>query len=319
MVGLVALLVFWANRDATPSPAAEQPTARVMPDDEAHARLASMSPAGRERAAALLGRLEEEPGDLRARKALTETYVMEGLFFEAFEQSDLLLQQSPGDVDALYFQGLVRMTMGQEEHALELLDQALASAPTFVSARLVRGITRLRVEDRAGALADWQAGLEAAGGTHPGLEQLIRLAESGASIDEILNTPPPGAPPPPPSADATATAPSAPASLDTAYSVRIELPPGAQVPPGATLFVFLRGDDAGPPVAVKRLPARGFPLDLVLDQSDSMLGRPLPDTGTLSARIDSDGSASTRAPEDLGAEIVTQVGEAVVLRLAPGN
>jgi hypothetical protein len=37
----------------------------------------------------------QNPDDLDARKALTETYVTEGLFFEAFEQSQKILDQAP--------------------------------------------------------------------------------------------------------------------------------------------------------------------------------------------------------------------------------
>jgi len=71
------------------------------------------------------------------------------------------------------------------------------------------------------------------------------------------------------------------------------------VPPGAVLFVFAReaGAAGGPPVAVKRLPAR-FPAAFELSEADSMMGRPFPETLLLEARLDSDGDPSTRPATD---------------------
>ena len=50
-----------------------------------------------------------------------------------------------------------------------------------------------------------------------------------------------------------------------------------------------------------------------------MLGRPLPTSGLLSARLDSDGSASTTDVEDLAAEAEVSDGDSVSLLLAPGG
>jgi hypothetical protein len=76
------------------------------------------------------------------------------------------------------------------------------------------------------------------------------------------------------------------------------------VPPGAVLFVFVReaGAAAGPPVAVKRLPAR-FPATFELSEADSMMGRPFPDAVLLEARLDSDGDPTTRPATDPRARI----------------
>lgn len=313
MASLIAVLLFWASGDATPRPP-ETPVA-AAPDDETHNQLQQMSPEGRARAASLTARLEANPRDLPARKALTETFVMEGFFVEAFEQTETILADSPGDVDALYFQGLVRLTMGQGDQALVLLDRALTTQPDFVSARLVRGITRLRAEDREGAIEDWRAGLQAAGGAHPGLEQLLRLAESGASMEEILSAPPGPSRPPP--ASMTPAGTPIPEIAGDPYRLRLEVAEGVPLPATGVLFVSLRGDFPGPPAAVKRIDAPSFPLEIELDERDSMLGRPLPAKGTLSARVDQDGSATTREPGDLAAEIEISRGDSVTLQLTP--
>ncbi|HVR27953.1 MAG TPA: hypothetical protein VMS86_00335 [Thermoanaerobaculia bacterium] len=326
---LAALLVYWAARDATPRPPESSPAA-AAPGDPVHSRLDELSPEARARVGAILSRLAEVPEDLEARKALTETFVVEGLFFEAFEQSERILEQSPGDVDGLYFQGLIRLTMGQDGVAIELLDRALASEPAFVSARLVRGLARLRGGDRDAAIEDWRRGLEAAGGSHDGLERLLVLAESGASAEEILGSAPPEREPAAatgasragaaePGGAAPAGAASASDAGEGAYRARIELAPGATAPPAAVLFVNLRiVAGAGPPSAVKRIAAPRFPIEITLDANDAMpglAGRPLPESGFLSARLDGDGDASTRDPSEPSAQVEATIGVPVTLVL----
>ena len=53
---------------------------------------------------------------------------------------------------------------------------------------------------------------------------------------------------------------------------------GGPVPPGAVLFVTARpaGQQGGPPIAVKRLTPRAFPVRFALGPGDSMMGQALP-------------------------------------------
>jgi tetratricopeptide (TPR) repeat protein len=318
---LLAALLYWVARDATPrepEPAAA-PMAAPDASGDIHNRLDELSPEAKARVTAILARLDQQPNDLDARKALAETFVTEGLFFEAFEQSERILAQSPGDVDGLYFQGLIRLTMGQDDAAIELLDRALATEPGFVSARLVRGLARLRLDQRDAAIEDWRAGLAAAGGRHEGLERLLQMAESGASAAEILGSPPQRAEQAAGETEAAPGAAATSASSGEVYRVRVELAPGKTVPSGATLFVNLRiVAGAGPPSAVKRIDAPSFPLELTLGAGDAMpglQGRPLPASGVVSARLDADGNASTRDPSEPSAQADAAVGQPVTLVL----
>ena len=79
--------------------------------------------------------------------------------------------------------------------------------------------------------------------------------------------------------------------------------------------MFLRGEVGGPPAAVKRLQNPVFPLQVILGPQDSMLGRPLPTAGTLSVRLDADGSASTRGDSDLVVETEMQAGSEITVVL----
>ena len=112
----------------------------------------------------------------------------------------------------------------------------------------------------------------------------------------------PTAPPTPPSSEPPSSERSGLPVVADGFSVRVELAAGVSVPRGATLFVFLRQVEQGPPAAVKRVLDPVFPLDIVLGPGDTMLGRPLPDSGTISARLDADGSAATRGENDLTAQ-----------------
>jgi hypothetical protein len=207
-----------------------------------------------------------------------------------------------------------------------------------VSARLVRGLAKLRTGDRDAAIADWRAGLDAAGGKHPGLERLLAMAASGASADEILGSPPPGHPPtgaeaageqaaempaggPFSSMGAAANgAAGGSAASGGAYRVHVELAPGKQAPAGAVLFVNLRVvAGAGPPAAVKRIDSPKFPLDFTLDSSDAMValggGGAFPQSGTVSVRLDADGNASTRDPSEPSAQAEVKIDQPVTMVL----
>jgi hypothetical protein len=73
-----------------------------------------------------------------------------------------------------------------------------------------------------------------------------------------------------------------------------------RIRPGTVVFLTVReaGVAQGPPVAVKRLTAEGFPLQFELGTADSMMGQPLPERMRIDARADSDGDAATRSESD---------------------
>jgi hypothetical protein len=73
-----------------------------------------------------------------------------------------------------------------------------------------------------------------------------------------------------------------------------------RVPSGAILFLIARSTEAGPPLAVQRIPEPRFPLDFEIGPKDRMIQQ-LPFAGPLrlTARVDGDGNATTREPGDL--------------------
>ena len=96
-------------------------------------------------------------------------------------------------------------------------------------------------------------------------------------------------------------APQRSATTSRRVSGTVDVDPSlrSKLSPGGVLFVFARaaGVSEGPPVAVKRLPAR-FPAAFELSEADSMMGQPLPDRLLIEARLDEDGDPTTRSPSD---------------------
>ena len=99
------------------------------------------------------------------------------------------------------------------------------------------------------------------------------------------------------------------------YPVSIQLAAGVQAAPQATLFVFLRPEAGGPPVAARRIMAPTFPLRISIGAGDSMMGGELPDSGVLVARLDIDGNVATAQSGDLAVEATASKGQLTTLIL----
>jgi len=112
--------------------------------------------------------------------------------------------------------------------------------------------------------------------------------------------------PQPPPAPGSGPRGAAPVSGGAPVSGTIRLAPGLEdrVPDGAVLFLIARRGAAGPPLAVKRLPAPRFPYDFELGPEDRMI-KSMPFVGPmeLSARLDRDGNATSRTPGDIQGQL----------------
>ncbi|MCP4204537.1 MAG: tetratricopeptide repeat protein [bacterium] len=305
---LIALLVFWAGRDATerepmPGQGGGGPTA-----EQPHP-VGPMPPEVAAEVAQLQERLSSEPGDLGARKRLALLYLNTDQYVPAFEQAEAVLAAVPDDIDSLYVQGVVRMTMGQDDAALAQLDRVLELFPNHVRAMTVQGLVFARQGNRDRAAAIWNRALEI-GGPQPQIENLLAMLEAEGR-EEL----PPGHPPATgaPGESAQAGGITAPSE----YRVRVEADtiPGFQQT--GSLFVSLRTQPGGPPIAVRRINQPTFPMLVSVGAQDMMMTEEgeLPESGLLTVRLDQDGSVSTRGEDDLEGSAEMSRGDLVTIVL----
>ena len=75
-----------------------------------------------------------------------------------------------------------------------------------------------------------------------------------------------------------------------------------------TLFVVVRRGEAGPPLAVKRIPSPRFPVQFEIGPDDRMIeSMPFEGPFNVSARLDGDGNATTREAGDLSGALPAPV------------
>lgn len=270
----------------------EHPTSPLPPEEQQQIDL-------------LRTQLDADPTDLASFKRLALALLSAEQYVEAFEMAQQILASFPTDPDGLYISGMVRITMGQNEMAMEQLDRVIEQYPNHVLALAGRGMAFMNMGDPKAAVLVFERALAAAGGRHPDLERLLAAARSREMGTPVADSPQPALEQPAP---VMPPPQSAPAVAADSYGVRVELSPGFSVSPSATLFVFLRDEAGGPPSAVRRVQSPTFPLEVVLGPDQAMLGRPLPTSGMLSVRLDADGNASTRDESDLSVETAVEAG-----------
>lgn len=180
-----------------------------------------------------------------------------------------------------------------DDDARKLLEAARAIDPANQRALWFLGIAAYQRGDFAGAASTWQPLLALAPpDTRTALRQQIDGARARA-----------GLPPLPPEA---AAPPLLTVHVDLSAALR------TQLKPGDVLFVYARAP-AGPPMplAVKRVPATGFPLTITLADSDG----PMPTlrlsqarTVSVLARVSHTGEAEPQAGDFIATGVTASVG-----------
>ncbi len=251
-----------------------------------------------EEVAELRALVAQHPESAEAKLDLAQALVFRDRLVEAFELSQAVLATEADNPRALTYTAIVRLAMGQGEVALGLLDRAVGKDPAQVEAWVHRGLVAYQLEKYDVAVKSWETALELRPDGRSAIGKILEDAKKRATGWR---------PEPKPGPAMSAAAPAAPrgggAPSAQAVSGTIELDPAAaaKVGPGSVLFVVARasGAQGGPPAAVKRLPAAGFPLTFSLGPEDAMIqGLPWPEKTTVEARIDADGVATTKDPAD---------------------
>ena len=322
---VVAMLLFaatdeWSKNRAAPGgvaaggPMSAQSGGELPPDHPTADATAATSP----EVARLQAAVEANPDDLASRRRLAIEMVSSNQLFEAFQQAQAILKVAPDDFDGRMVLGIVRLAMAGADDAAGHFDTAIAQHPDDPAGYLYRGLAEERRGNVDEAIQIWRRGLFVAGGQHADLEKLIAEAELRPAQTTPAATDPPPVQAMTPAASPAVPPPAAPAVASAdGFSIHIELAPGAAT--SGVLFAALRTGAAGPPVLVKRVASPSFPYDLELTVADAMMGGALPDGGVLTLRLDTDGDALTKGPEEPQAVIEVRRGQPARATLGGGS
>ncbi|TMA84560.1 MAG: tetratricopeptide repeat protein [Deltaproteobacteria bacterium] len=301
----VLLLGFFVYQSARPREAGGSVTGNTPMASGPMASKPSGGEAADGEEAQLQAAVARNPSDVEGHLALARLYVEKQNWMGVWNETARVLERSPSNSQALGYQSLVRLAMGQTDVAVTLLTKALASDPDMIDgyAYLALAYTRMgRARDADATIAKASKRFpQRAADFQKYLTDLREKETPVAQASAAGANPNPHAGVKTPGGDKGAPAPQQTASTVRHVSGTVDVDPSlrGKLPASGVLFVFARpaGGSEGPPVAVKRLPAR-FPATFELSEADSMMGQPLPDQLLIEARLDEDGDPTTRPPTD---------------------
>jgi cytochrome c-type biogenesis protein CcmH len=210
-----------------------------------------------EAVAQLQARLDKDPNNIDGRILLARTYMALEKFDLARDAYAKATELLPDDADLAveYAEALLRTSSDHRfpANAVEMLNRARAKNPQNQRALFFLGLHQMQSNQPAEAAATWQTLLPL---LEPDAAAELRKEIDGARAAAKL---------PPLPETAVVTGPA------LAITVQIEPTLADLAAPGDTLFVFARkqGDDAGPPVAARRIVLDKLPLELTLTDADS--------------------------------------------------
>lgn len=240
-------------------------------------------------------RLAEEPGSVEGWVLLGRSRAAQGRWTDAadaFGRAQALMPDEPDLMVELADAKLRAAANGRyPDEAVALLERAVQLAPTHQRGLFYLGAHHLQSGNPAQAAALW--------------ERLLPLVEASTAaalrpqIDQARELA--GLEPLEPAADIAAAG-------GPVLRVTVQLDPvlATQVAEGDVLYVFARTLEGGLPVAVKRLRAAGFPLDVTLSDADGLMPAQKLSAQArvrLLARVSKSGDAGAAAG-DLEAEVV---------------
>ncbi|APR03130.1 c-type cytochrome biogenesis protein CcmI [Thauera chlorobenzoica] len=241
---------------------------------------------------ALEARLAQEPDSVEGWRMLSRTYLVLQDYAKAEAAYARLDGLVPNDPDVLSdwadVVAIQRGTVAGEAEALA--HKALEAAPTHPKALALAGTAAYQRADYAAAAGYWERILAQI----PAGEEVARGVR--ASVDEARAK----AGLAPLAADAGGAAPGATLALSGRLEVDGAL--GAQVAPEDAVFVFVRGDDGGPPLAALRFKGSELPVDFRFDGAPMMGAEfPVPARVVVAARVAKGGDATPRSGDLEGA------------------
>jgi cytochrome c-type biogenesis protein CcmH len=244
--------------------------------------------------AQLRAELERDPDQPEGWRILARAYASEDRTTDALQAYAEAIRRAP-DADVLTEAAEIRARGNPnrrfDDEAVSMLHRALELQRAHQRARWFLGIAQRQAGQHAEAARTWEPLLAAVDAkTAATLRPQIDAARADAGLPPL---------------------PAAAPAPETGLTIQVALAPALadRIPPDASVFVIARAPGTVMPVAVKRVPAAGFPLTVRLEDVDS----PMP-TRSLSeldrvevlARVSASGDATARSGEVTSAPIVVR-------------
>ena len=242
----------------------------------------------------LVQRLEQEPENAEGWSMLARTYMVLQDYPKAAAAYARLDKLTPNDPDVLsdWADATAAIHDSVVGEAEALAKRALEAAPTHPKALALAGTAAYQRDDFAGAAALWErilAQIPPGDQVAQGVRASINDARAKAGM--------------PPLADGEGAAPAAaPKPLTLSGRLEGDAALGAKVAAEDAVFVFVRGEAGGPPLAALRFKGSELPLDFSFSGATMMMGdAPVPERVVVAARVAKGGDASARAGDLEGA------------------
>ncbi len=228
--------------------------------------------------------VKAQPNDLQLRNDLAQAYLERDNLMAVFEQTRVVLAQAPENSRALTLQGLVRMAMGETEQAASMLQRATKNDPKNLDGWVALAWVYAQSDRMPDAERMIQSAAQQVPEERTRLEQVFVQMKAQLAQQDVQQALPADHPP----IEGAAAA---------GVRVTLDLDASAKQRTGI-VFVIARNPAGGPPVAVKRVVATSFPMNVEITSADSMMGQQLPANFRLEARLDADGDPMTKPPTD---------------------
>ena len=225
----------------------------------------------------LVQRLEQEPENAEGWSMLARTYMVLQDYPKAAAAYARLDKLTPNDPDVLsdWADATAAIHDSVVGEAEALAKRALEAAPTHPKALALAGTAAYQRDDFAGAAALWErilAQIPPGDQVAQGVRASINDARAKAGM--------------PPLADGEGAAPAAaPKPLTLSGRLEVDAALGAKVAAEDAVFVFVRGEAGGPPLAALRFKGSELPLDFSFSGATMMMGdAPVPERVVVAAR-----------------------------------
>lgn len=262
----------------------------------------------------LAARLEKEPDNAEGWMMLARSYTVLKDYPKAAETYARLAKLAPGEPDV--YADWADVVAAQEGtvagEAEKLVRKALELAPDHPKALALAGTAAYQRKDFAAAAGHWEKILAR---IPPG-EDLARGVRASINDARAKAGMPPLAEMLPAEPAATATVPATGSALKVSGRVEVDPALRDRLAPDDTVFVFVRGEGGGPPLAALRLRGSELPRDFSFDGVQLMTGgAPVPARVVVAARVSKSGNA-TASPGDLEGRVAGVAADASGVKLS---